>query len=251
MTTAAERAASWISGAERVAALTGAGISTESGIPDFRGPNGIWTKDPAAEKLSDISWYMGDSRIRVKAWRARLAHPVWAATPNPAHEAFAELERIGKLQSLATQNVDGLHQRSGSSPGIVIELHGTIHEVMCMSCNERAPMQRALDRVRAGEADPACLTCGGILKSATVSFGQSLDPDLIDRAYKMAAECDVYLAVGTSLAIYPAAGLPEAALSNGARLVIINEEPTPYDRYADTVLGGRASVVLNSLVNAL
>lgn len=219
--------------ARRVVILTGAGISTESGIPDFRGPNGVWTKDPKAERLSSLQEYMRDPELRVSAWKARLEHPAWNAEPNSAHRAIADLERKGKVHTLITQNIDGLHQRAGSSDDITIEIHGTMREVTCMSCSERAPMERALDRVRAGEADPDCRTCGGILKSATISFGQNLVPADLARSERAADSCDLFIAAGTSLAVYPVALLPRIALGNGARLAIFNAQPTPYDDVAN------------------
>lgn len=231
-----ENVAAWIRSATRVVALTGAGISTDSGIPDFRGPQGIWTKDPAAQRLSTIQAYMADPEVRRRAWRLRLEHPAWTARPAAGHTALATLERKGHLHTLVTQNIDGLHQRAGTSPDIVVEIHGTLADVVCMSCGERAPMQRALDRVRAGEEDPACRGCGGILKSATVSFGQSLAPEDLHRSRSAAASCDLFLAVGTSLAVYPAALLPRIAVASGARLVIVNAQPTPYDEVADVVV---------------
>jgi NAD-dependent deacetylase len=173
---ALDEIASALRSARKVVGLTGAGISTESGIPDFRGPQGVWTKDPKAERLSTLQAYMSDRDVRVKAWRLRLEHPAWTARPNAGHHALAELERKGSLHTLVTQNIDGLHQRAGTSPEILIEIHGTMWEVVCMQCGDRAEMQRALDRVRAGEEDPECRTCGGILKSATISFGQNLVP---------------------------------------------------------------------------
>jgi NAD-dependent deacetylase len=239
--------AEWLKGARQVTVLTGAGISTESGIPDFRGPNGLWTRNPAAEKLSNLAHYMADRDVRIAAWRSRLDHPAWMAEPNAGHRALAELERRGRLHTLVTQNIDGLHQRAGSSPGIVIEIHGTIREVMCMSCGERAPMERALARVRAGEEDPPCRTCGGILKSATISFGQSLVAEDLLRAQQAAQGCDVFLAVGTSLTVYPVAYLPEQALAAGARLVIVNAQPTPFDSLADAVVSERIGDVLPRL----
>lgn len=246
------RVAGWLRDARRgVVALTGAGISTDSGIPDFRGPNGVWTRNPAAEKLSDIHAYMSDPDVRVAAWQGRLNHPAWTAEPNTGHLALAALERAGRLDVLVTQNIDGLHQRAGSSPASVIEIHGTVRDVVCMSCGDRAPMETALVRVRAGEADPECRGCAGILKSATVSFGQSLDPGHLDRAQRAASTCDVFLAVGTSLTVYPVAYLPEAAVEGGARLVIVNAEPTPYDSRADAVLRqpiGEALPALTDLV---
>jgi NAD-dependent deacetylase len=241
------RLAGWIAEADRVTALTGAGISTDSGIPDFRGPNGVWTRDPKAERMSHIRHYMEDPEVRALAWQGRLNHPAWIAEPNPAHRALAELERKGHLHTLVTQNIDGLHQRAGTSPEILIEIHGTIREVICMECDERAPMQRALDRVRAGEADPPCRSCGGILKSATISFGQSLDPALLERASEEAARSDLFLALGTTLAVYPVAYLPNRTLTNGGRLVIINAEPTPYDRQAAAVINAPLAEVLPEL----
>ena len=243
-----EEIAGWLREARSVVVLTGAGISTESGIPDFRGPQGVWTKDPKAEKLSNIHHYMNDPEVRVAAWQARLVHPAWTAEPNAGHLALAELERRGRLDVLVTQNIDGLHQKAGSSPDRVVEIHGTVREVVCMACDERAPMERALDRVRAGEADPPCRSCGGILKSATISFGQNLVPQDLMRAEKAARNCDLFLALGTTLTVYPVAALPGIALESGARLVIANAEPTPYDPHADAVLRGTLGDVLAALV---
>ena len=226
----------WIDVASRVVALTGAGISTESGIPDFRGPQGLWTKNPTAERLSNIHAYMSDPDVRRRAWQSRLDHPAWSAHPNAGHRALVDLEQRGKLHALVTQNIDGLHQVAGSSPSKVIEVHGTLREVMCMSCPWRAPMPAVLERVRAGEDDPACERCGGILKSATISFGQPLVPDVIDRAMRAASEADVLVAIGTSLQVYPIAGAVPVAKSSGARLVIVNAEETPFDEIADAVI---------------
>lgn len=208
------KVSAWIGAARRVMALTGAGISTDSGIPDFRGPQGLWTTNPKAERLSHLSYYMADPEVRKVAWRTRLEHPAWRACPNAGHVALADLERKDKLHTLVTQNIDGLHQMAGSSPDILIEIHGTLREVVCMSCNERAPMG-ALDRVRAGEEDPACRSCGGVLKSATISFGQSLVQEVLERAMRAAEDSDVFLAIGTSLSVYPAAYLPNRTLAAG------------------------------------
>jgi NAD-dependent deacetylase len=227
---------SWVAQAQRVVILTGAGISTESGIPDFRGPQGVWTKNPEAERLSNIRYYMSDPEIRKRAWQARLVHPAWEARPNKGHEAIAGFERCGRLHALITQNVDGLHQKAGSSPEGVIEVHGTVHKVVCMSCGSKGPMQATLVRLLTGEDDPPCKLCGGILKSDTISFGQNLVPEVIDRAMNAAAEADCLIAVGTSLQVYPIAGAVPAAKSAGARLVIVNAEPTPFDDIADAVL---------------
>ena len=226
----------WIEDARRIVILTGAGISTESGIPDFRGPQGVWTKDPQAEKLSNIHYYVADPEIRRKSWRARLAHPAWTARPNAGHAAIVELERRGKLHALITQNIDGLHQKAGNSPERVIEVHGTVHTVVCLSCGWKGPMQATLDRVRSGESDPPCGHCGGILKSDTISFGQALAPAVIDRAMQCAAEADLLLSIGTSLQVYPIAGAFDLARAAGAKTVIMNAQPTPFDDIADAVL---------------
>jgi NAD-dependent deacetylase len=238
----------WIAASHRIVVLTGAGISTDSGIPDFRGPQGVWTKNPKAEKLSDIRYYMSDPEVRRLSWQSRLENPAWHARPNPGHLALAELEKRGKLHALITQNIDELHQLAGHSPEKVIEVHGTMRKVVCMSCDARAPMEDALARVRAGEVDPACRTCGGILKSATISFGQQLVPEVIDRAMQAAAQADLFLSVGTSLQVYPIAGAVPVAKRAGARVVIVNAEPTPFDDLADAVFNDSISEVLPKLL---
>jgi NAD-dependent deacetylase len=243
-----EEVAEWLRSATNVVVLTGAGISTDSGIPDFRGPNGVWTKDPKAEKLSDIRYYMSDPEIRVLSWRTRLQRAEHVAEPNSGHRALVELERKGRLQTLVTQNIDGLHRLAGSSDAVMVEIHGTMREVVCMNCGERAPMERALERVRAGEEDPPCRTCGGILKSAIISFGQSLVPEDLERAQLAAAGADVLLAIGTSLGVYPAAYMPAITLRAGGRLVIINAEPTPFDKEADAVFHEPIGDVLPGLI---
>jgi NAD-dependent deacetylase len=240
----------WIAAARRVVVLTGAGISTDSGIPDFRGPQGVWTRNPKAEKLSDIRYYMADPEVRRLAWQSRLEHSAWTAKPNAGHRALVALERRGKLHALITQNIDELHQVAGNSPERVIEVHGTMRKVVCMSCGWRGPMQETLERVRAGEADPSCRGCGGILKSATISFGQALVPEVIDRAMQAARDAEVFLAVGTSLQVYPVAGTVQVAADAGARVVIVNAEPTPFDEVADAVFPASISEVLPRLVGA-
>ena len=240
----------WVDGAERVVVLTGAGISTDSGIPDFRGPRGVWTKNPGAEKLATLQNYLADPDVRRRAWQSRLEPAAWRAEPNAGHRALVVLERQGKLDTLITQNVDGLHQLAGTSPARVIEIHGTMREVNCLSCGERAPMERALARVRAGEEDPACRTCGGILKSATISFGQALvQPDLT-RAGLAARRADLLLAVGTKLSVWPIAGVVPAARDAGARVVIVNAEPTELEELAHAVLRGSISALLPRIVGA-
>ncbi len=237
----------WIAAATRIVALTGAGISTDSGIPDFRGPQGLWTKNPKAEQLSNIHYYMADPEVRRLSWQSRVDHPAWRAEPNDGHRALVALERRGQLRALVTQNIDGLHQRAGSSPDKVIEVHGTMRDAMCMMCGWRGPMAPVLDRVRAGEPDPPCARCGGILKSATISFGQPLVPDVIDRAMRAAEEADLLLAIGTSLQVFPVAGAVPLAKAAGARIVIVNAEPTPFDDIADAVVREPIGCVLPAL----
>jgi NAD-dependent deacetylase len=243
--------AAWLSEARFIVALTGAGISTESGIPDFRGPEGVWTKNPAAEKTATLQYYVGDPEVRRQAWRNRAeGGGYWTAEPNAGHRALAALERKAALELLVTQNVDGLHHAAGSSPHKIIEIHGNVRDVKCLSCAWRAPMQIALDRVRAGEEDPECPECGGILKSATISFGEDLVPADLARAQEGASRADLFLAIGTSLSVHPAAGLPEYALANRARLIVLNAEPTPFDAAA-VVLRDRLGEVLPALVEAV
>jgi NAD-dependent deacetylase len=239
-----------VDAAEHIVVLTGAGISTESGIPDFRGPQGVWTRDPQAEKMATIQHYVADPEVRKRAWQSRLHSPAWTAEPNAGHRALVVLERRGKLHTLITQNVDGLHAKAGSDPARIVEIHGTMREVVCLSCDERAPMERALARVRAGEADPPCRSCGGILKSATISFGQGLVREDLLRAQRAAESCDLLLAVGTTLAVFPVAGVVPIAKEAGARLVINNAEPTAMDDLADAVLRGSIGQILPRLVGA-
>jgi NAD-dependent deacetylase len=205
-----------VDAARRVVVLTGAGISTDSGIPDFRGPRGVWTLNPKAERMSDIRYYVADAEVRRLSWQSRLAHPAWTAQPNAGHLALVALEHRGKLHALVTQNIDGLHQRAGSAPQRVIEVHGNLHRAVCLSC-------------------------GGILKSDTISFGQPLVPEVIERALRAAREADLMLAVGSTLQVYPVAGAVPLAKECGARLVILNAQPTPFDDLADVRLTGSIS----------
>ncbi len=240
--------ADWLGGADRVTVLTGAGISTGSGIPDFRGPQGVWTLNPDAQRMFSLGEYVRDPELRVRAWTNRRDHPAWTAVPNRGHEALVALERSGRLRALLTQNIDGLHQRAGSTPSAVVELHGTLYGVECLNCDTRTTMAEALARVAAGEPDPSCLLCGGIQKAATISFGQALRAEVLDAAVRAAADCDVFLAVGTSLLVQPAAGLCEVAVSRGARLVIVNADATPYDGLAAALVRDEISDVLPLLV---
>ncbi|MCW2943776.1 MAG: Silent information regulator protein Sir2 [Actinoallomurus sp.] len=239
----------WLREAAAVTVLTGAGISTESGIPDFRGPQGVWTKDPKAAAMATIDVYVSDPEVRRRAWRSRHEHPAWGAEPNAGHAALVGLERAGRLRAIVTQNIDGLHQKAGSDPDLVIEVHGTMLDAECLACGLRTPMPEILERVDRGEDDPPCVACGGIQKSATISFGQALRPEVFDAAVRAARECDLFLAIGSSLSVQPAAGLCLEAVERGARLVIINAQETPYDRLADAVIREPIGEVLPTLVS--
>jgi NAD-dependent deacetylase len=232
-----------VAAAQRVVVLTGAGISTDSGIPDFRGPDGVWTRDPEAEKYSTIDHYLADADLRRRAWQRRMDNPAWTAEPNDGHRALVDLERSGRLALLVTQNIDGLHLHAGNSPERVVEVHGTIRSATCVVCRWRGPMGPVLDRIRAGEADPACERCGGVLKSATVFFGESLDERDIGRAFDAASAAEVLVCVGTSLQVYPVAQMVPLALAGGGDVVIVNGEPTPFDDAALCVRGSISEVL--------
>ncbi len=230
--------------ASRIVLLTGAGISTDSRIPDFRGPNGVWTKNPGAEKTATLQNYVAEREVRVRAWRGRLDSPVWSAEPNKGHLALLDLEARRKMSLLITQNIDGLHHAAGSDPDRIVEVHGSIREVVCLSCDYRAPMQVALDRVRQGEEDPACPECDGMLKSATISFGQNLIVEDLQRAEAAAQNCDLLFAIGSTLAVFPIAAVVPVAKQNGAKVIILNGSETDMDDLADVVLRGSISDVL-------
>ncbi|MEV6521540.1 Sir2 family NAD-dependent protein deacetylase [Longispora sp. NPDC051575] len=234
-----------------IAVLTGAGISTASGIPDYRGPRGVWRQDPTAERLVTIGPYLAEPEVRRRAWRMRLDIGAHAARPNAGHLALVELERGGLPVRVLTQNVDGLHQRSGLPAHKVLELHGTAAEVRCAGCGDRGGMAEALARVTAGEDDPACRACGGVLRPCTVMFGEPLDPTVIGQAEIIARACDVFLAIGSSLQVYPAAALPLIALKEGARLIVVNGEPTPYDALAAEVIREPIEEAVPALVRRL
>ncbi|MFE1294766.1 NAD-dependent deacetylase [Streptomyces sp. NPDC058733] len=234
-----------------VALLTGAGVSTDSGIPDYRGPDGLWRRDPDAEKLVTYEYYMSDPEIRRRSWRMRRASRALGAEPNAAHRAVVELERSRVPVRVITQNVDGLHQRAGMPDRKVLELHGSAHGVVCTRCHARGSMDDALARVDAGEDDPPCRECGGILKSATVMFGERLDPMVLGQAVAISKACQVFVAVGSSLQVQPAAGLAGVAADHGARLVIVNAEPTPYDELADEVVREPIGTALPRLLRDL
>jgi NAD-dependent deacetylase len=261
---AAGRARDLLQQSRRVVVLTGAGISTDSGIADFRGPQGVWTKNPEAEKAATLQAWMSDAGLRARSWKNHLTSPMWSAAPNAGHRALVDLERSGRLELLVTQNVDGLHQKAGNNRARMVEIHGTSLEVQCLRCGDRQGTQAVHERVRAGEADPSCrallddeggatdgAVCGGILKSATISFGQSLVAEDLLRAEEAAAGCDLLLAVGSTLAVFPAAGLVPVAVRHGAVVVIVNGEATDMDALADVVLRDSISTCLPALLEGL
>lgn len=231
--------------------LTGAGISTDSGIPDFRGPRGVWTKDPIAELLSTYQNYVSDADLRKRAWLARRDNPAWQAVPNPAHNALADLERAGRAVTIITQNIDRLHQRAGSSPERVIEIHGNMFDVVCIECEYQTTMAATLERVAAGEPDPRCPGCGGILKAATIMFGQQMDRRSMAKAAITAETSDIFLAIGTSLQVEPAASMCAIAVRGGADLVIVNAEPTPYDELATELIREPIGIAVPRLVSEI
>ena len=222
--------------AKRVVVFTGAGISTESGIPDFRGPDGLWTKNPKAEKTSTLSHYLNDPEVRKIAWAGRERTFDGSKSPNAGHHALVEIQNMGKLSAVITQNVDGLHQDSGIDEDKVVEMHGTLKFARCWGCNDRRPMGEFIARVRAGDPDPHCELCGGIVKSDAILFEQALVPEVIERAMREADECDLLIAVGSTLAVSPANGVVPRARATGAKVVIINGQNTAMDRFADELL---------------
>jgi len=253
-----DRARALLEQARRVVVLTGAGISTDSGIQDFRGPQGLWTKNPEAEKMATLQNYVADPELRKRSWQNRMTSPMWDSKPNAGHRALVDLERGGRLDTLVTQNIDGLHHAAGTDPDRIVEIHGTAREVVCLSCGDRQPNEPVHARVRAGEVDPSCLVpgpdgvaCGGILKSATISFGQSLVPEDLMRAEVAAEQCDLLLAVGSTLAVFPAAGMVPIAVRHGAVVVILNGGETEMDELADVVVHGSIGECLPAMVEGL
>jgi NAD-dependent deacetylase len=244
-----DAAAALVERSSRICVLTGAGISTDSGIPDFRGPNGVWTKNPEAEKAATIQNYVRDPSVRRRAWERYTSGAVWSGRePNDGHRALVRLEQRGKLDTLITQNVDGLHARAGTSEAKLVEIHGTLAKAMCLSCDRRWPIDEVLERLRHGEEDPHCSVCGGLLKSATVSFGQSLVMEDLERAERAANECDLMIAVGTTLTVIPIAYVVPIAANVGAPVVIVNAEPTAYDSLASVIVTEGISEALPRIV---
>ena len=243
--------AAWIAGAERITVLTGAGISTDSGIPDFRGPNGLWTKNPAAEKAATIDYYLGDPEVRRVAWQNRVRNlGRERPQPNDGHRALLRLEEAGKLRAVITQNVDGLHVDVGHPPDKVIEVHGSWRDTLCWDCGDRRPMSESIQRVVDGEEDPPCRACGGILKSSTILFGEPLVPSVIGAAIEAAEDCDLFLAVGSTLSVGPVNNTVPRARQAGARVVILNGESTAMDRFAHALVLGSIGEMLPALLGS-
>jgi len=232
---------------KRLVVFTGAGVSTESGISDFRSPGGIWDRFDAGEL--NYQTFMASEGGREKYWQfSRALWPeIASAQPNPGHIAIAELHNMGKLDYVITQNIDNLHQRAGVPEEKVIELHGTMKWVLCLECGQRYPREQIQARLDDGTKVPRCDSCGGIMKPATVSFGQSMPEQETRQAEAAASACDLFLSVGSSLVVYPAAQMPLIARGNGARLVIINLTPTPHDRHADIVINEKTGPVLSAI----
>ncbi|QTE29284.1 SIR2 family NAD-dependent protein deacylase [Pengzhenrongella sicca] len=217
-----------------VTVLTGAGISTGSGIPDFRGPDGVWTRDPLASRLLEHHYYVADGAIRRRTWQMWRESPVWQAAPTPAHRSLVQLERAGALRAVCTQNFDGLHQLAGSSPALVLELHGSLPQSRCLDCGAAEPTAQILARLDT-DPDPHCAICDGPLATDVVMFGEALPGAALDAAVSAARTCEVFLVVGSTLTVEPVASLTAMAANAGARVVIVNAEPTPYDELAERV----------------
>ena len=233
--------------AESIVVFTGAGISTESGIPDFRGPNGIWkTMTPI-----DFSDFIASEEVRRESWRRKFSggSTMSEAEPNAGHLGVLELDRRGKLNAVITQNVDGLHQKSGIDEDKVIELHGNANYATCLDCHKRFELSEIAAVFNQDETVPYCDQCGGILKTATISFGQSMPEVPMARSQEAVMSCDLMLAMGSSLTVYPAAAFPRIAKQNGARLVIINNEPTDLDAVCDLVLHEPIGMTLSAALN--
>ena len=239
-----------MSPAPTVTVLTGAGISTASGIPDFRGPQGVWTRDPAAASLLEIGPYVRDPAVRARGWLAWAEHAVWDARPTAGHRALVDLERGGALLAVLTQNFDGLHQAAGNDPARVVELHGTLATTSCLRCGAQVPTRDVLARLDT-EPDPRCRRCGGVLKPDVVYFGEPLPADAFERATAAALAARTFVAVGTTLTVHPVAGLVPLAVDAGARLVVVNAEPTAYDHLADEVHRAPIDEALPALVRTL
>ena len=244
-----KKVAQWIESAQRLIVFSGAGLSTESGIPDFRSPGGVW--DRCNPEDFYFQNFLNSEASREKYWQmaTEMYEPIKIARPNQAHLAIAELERLGKLDCVITQNIDGLHFKAGHSEEKVIQLHGTAIFVSCLSCKKRYVRDEIQGRIRAGQKAPRCDECGGPLKPATISFGQSMPERETEEAYHRSSLCDLFIVVGSSLVVQPAASMPLVAKRSGAKLVIINRDPTPYDDMADLVIHHQAGATLRSILD--
>ena len=243
-----DRAAAWIAAAQKVVVFAGAGLSTESGIPDFRSPGGVWDRyNPEDFYFQN---FLASEASREKYWQmaTEMYEPMKKAQPNAAHLAIAELELLGKLDCVITQNIDGLHHKAGNSESKIIELHGTAMYVSCLSCKKRYDRDEIQERVRRGQKAPRCDSCGGFLKPATISFGQPMPERETEEAYRRSAACDLFIVVGSSLVVQPAASMPLIAKRGGARLVIINRDETPLDDLADLVIRAQAGPVMAAVL---
>jgi NAD-dependent deacetylase len=243
-----EKIAQWIIASKRVIVFSGAGLSTESGIPDFRSPGGVWDKyNPEDFYFQN---FFASEASREKYWQmaTEMWEPIKKAQPNLAHLAIAELEKLGKLDCVITQNIDGLHSRAGNSEEKVIQLHGTAIFVSCLNCQKRYDRDEIQERIKKGQKAPRCDDCGGLLKPATISFGQSMPERETQEAYHRSSLSDLFIVIGSSLVVQPAASMPLVAKRNGAKLVIINRDPTPYDDLADIVIHGQAGPTMDSII---
>lgn len=243
-----ERLAQWIIASKRTVVFAGAGLSTESGIPDFRSPGGVWDRyNPEDFYFQN---FVSSEASREKYWEmaTEMYEPMKRAQPNLAHLAIAEMERLEKLDCVITQNIDDLHARAGNSEEKVIQLHGTAMFVSCLSCHKRYDRDEIQERIRKGQRAPRCDDCGGVLKPATISFGQAMPEKETSEAYHRSSNCDLFIVIGSSLVVQPAASMPMLAKTNGAKLVIINRDPTPYDHTADLVIHGLAGPTMASVL---
>ena len=246
-----QQVAGWIIQSKRTVAFTGAGLSTESGIPDFRSPGGLWDKyNPEDFYFQN---FISSEASREKYWQmaTEMYAPMKQARPNLAHLAIAEMERLGKLEAVITQNVDGLHLKAGNSPGKVIEIHGTAMHVSCLHCQKRYARDAIQKRVKEGVKAPVCEDCGGPLKPATISFGQAMPEKETQEAYDLSSLCDLFIVIGSSLVVHPAASMPLVAKRGGAKLVIINRDPTPCDDMADAVIHDEAGPTMDGILKEL
>ena len=246
-----KQVAQWIIHSKRTVVFSGAGLSTESGIPDFRSPGGVWDRyNPEDFYFQN---FLASETSREKYWQmaTEMYEPMKKAQPNLAHLTIAEMEKLGKLDCVITQNIDGLHFKAGNSEEKVIQLHGTAMDVSCLSCRKRYDREEIQERIRKGVKVPYCDDCGGPLKPATISFGQSMPERETEEAYHRSSLSDLFIVIGSSLVVQPAASMPLVAKRNGAKLVIINRDPTPYDNMADIVIHGQAGPVMASVLEKL